>query len=440
MASVAGGAGACGDAITLAIASDRPIPTALDAVCVGVADRAASGGQFGQGYQLTGALATLPQTLRVEAGGASAAFAWVRGDRGGVPVASASAPVDFGGDVTLALPACAKGPAAAPAQIGAAVGPGGARLAASQGPGGEVIVAVTAGAAAIVGVTDRVLGVRAGPAVPAGAVVALLAVDIDGDCDDDIVVATAGAAPELWRRDGADFVDAGPVGAAPMAALAAADVDGDGDADLVLGGGSALELWRNDGGGDFTLDAAALAAAGRVTAVRAVALGDLDGDGVPDLVVGQAGGPLEAWLGQAGGAFLPADAAVPAVPLDVARLTLVDADGDFDPDLVVAVRGAAMRLYVDRDGRLEDQSFVRLPQPAPVANAVAVAGWDDGCEPDAVVASDAGGLELSGTPCGALASEGTAPSASYVVMVDLDGDGAVDAVLATPGGVVWLAR
>nr|MDQ3367205.1 VCBS repeat-containing protein [Myxococcota bacterium] len=166
------------------------------------------------------------------------------------------------------------------------------------------------------------------------------------------------------------------------------------------------------------------------------------GDTNPDLVVGQAGGPLAAWLGEPGGtgSFLPADAVVPPVPLDVVALTLADADGDFDPDLAVAVRGAGMRLYVDREGHLEDQSFVRLPQPAPRATAIAFGGWDTGCEPDAVIAAATESSALRGEPGGALVADAAGPGASDVVMVDLDDDGDLDAVLATPEGVRWFAR
>ena len=129
----------CDDAITLEVASDRPIPRSLDAICVGIADTREIGGHLGQLYRLQGALATLPQTLRVDPGRADSAFLWVRGDRGGVPVTYASAKSDFGGDVRIALDRCPVGRAGAPAPMGNPVGPARARLVASHGSGNLVV-------------------------------------------------------------------------------------------------------------------------------------------------------------------------------------------------------------------------------------------------------------------------------------------------------------
>ncbi len=418
---------ACNDAVVLTVGGDRPVPSALSSICLGVAG---GNGQFGRAYPLE----SLPQTLRIEPGSADSAFAWVRGDQAGVPVAAASAAVDFSGDVTLTLDRCVKGKSGAPTSRGSA-GPPNAHLVASQGAGGAVVVAITDTTAAIIDAKDGALVTADAPAPPGGAIVAAIAIDIDGDCDDDIVVATATVAPTIWRRDGAIFVAAGTIGNAPVAALTAVDVDGDGAVDLVMGAGKSLAVWRNDGSGTFVPAAGAITVPANLTDLAALAAGDLDGDGHPDLVAGQHGGPLTAWLGAAG-AFAQAPAIVPPVMLDVARLALVDADGDFDPDLVVAVAGAPLRLYIDRAGLLEDQSFVRLMPAPPVTTAFAIGGWDAGCEPDLVVS----GATWSGQPGGAFMREGDAPVASDAVLVDLDDDGALDAVLATTDGVTWLAR
>lgn len=431
----------CSDAILLEIAGDRPVPRAIDAICVGVADASLASPPFGRSYRLEGELAGLPQTLRLEPGGAEAAWAWVRGDRGGVPVASAGARLDFSRDVALTLDACVRGPAGAPRPIGSPAGPTGARLATSRGAGGVLVVAIGE-TTAILDAQGGALVATSAPEPPAGRIVDVVAADLDGDCDDDLLVATDGAPPALWRRDGVTFTAVGELGGAPIVAAVAADVDRDGAIDLITGAGGSLALWRNDGSGAFTHDGAALTGGGRLTSVTALAVGDLDGDGNPDLVVGQAGAPLRAWLGEPSGTgtFLAAEAAVPPVPLDVVRLALADADGDFDPDLAVAIGGAPMRLYVDREGRLEDQSFIRLPQPPPTAHAIALAGWDGGCEPDAVIASDAGAAALRGTPTGTFSVDASIPAATDVVLADIDDDGDLDALLSGAEGVTWLAR
>jgi hypothetical protein len=124
----------------------------------------------------------------------------------------------------------------------------------------------------------------------------------------------------------------------------------------------------------------------------------------------------------------------------VRALHFADADDDLVPDLAIAIAGAPMHLLVARGTKLEDQTPVRLPQPAPIANAVALGSWDGGCFTDAIIASGGESVVTSGDANGTLNPVAMAPAATDVVMVDLDDDGDLDTLLATDGGVVWLAR
>ena len=432
----------CDSAITLEVAGDRPVPRSLDAICIGIADADEDGGHLGQLYQLTGEIATLPQTLRVDPGRAGSGFLWVRGDRGGAPVTWTSTRTDFGGDVRLSLDKCPVGRAGAPSPKGEPIGPANARLVRSHGSG-NIVVAFGAEATIIDASGDK-LSMAAGPPLPAGNFVAAVALDVDGDCDDDLVVATDGAAPHVWRREHRSFTVGEPLSSGPQAALAAADVDHDGVMDLVTGVGASLSLWYNDGTGKFVLDDEDLKANGRVSSVRALVLGDVNADGNADLIVGQGGAPMTAWLGGVDGAFEENDGVVPAVPLDVISMILADADGDpnLDPDLAVSVRNKAAKLYLDREGQLEDQTFSRLPRdPAPpFANAIALGNWDDSrCYPDAIFAGTTESAALHGDK-DAFTIERALDAATDVVMIDLDEDGDLDAVLSTANGVRWLAR
>jgi VCBS repeat protein len=430
----------CSDAILIEVTGDRPIPTGIDAICLGVADTAAGGGQFGRVYALGGK--QLPQSLRVEPGGADAAYAWVRADRGGVPVLRAGRFVDFGNDIDLELASCPKGASGAPAVVGAPAGPADARLVASQGAGGELVVAIataTTDVQVLDGNSGALVATASSPR-PDGALVAAIAADVDGDCDDDLIIATDAAPPTIFRRTGTTFDGGTALGGGPVTAITAADVDADGAVDLITASATSLLLWRNDGAGSFGPDQPALVAGTKLTSAKALAVADVDANGAPDLVVGQTAAPMQAWLGDGSG-FQPNDAAIPPVPLDVARFEMVDADGDFDPDLAVASVAAGVRLYINRgDGLLQDQTHVFLGDTPIIAHALAIAGWDQGCPPDAAIASDAGGPALRGDQAGSLVPDGDLPPASDVVFVDVDDDGDLDAILATPEGVQWVAR
>ena len=437
LAAAALAAGGCGGGVTVTVDGDRAVPAELDALCLGVADRAAGGGSFGRTYLLEERLAGLPQTLAVEPGAADAATAWARGYRGGVAVASDRADLDFDGDVTLRLDRCPRAASGAAERAGGVAGAASA-LAASQGQGGTLVVAVASGGAQVVDV-DGDGGALVAEDAPALAGDAVLAVDADRDCDDDLAIA-AGGAVTVWRRDGRGFTAGARLDGAARA-LAAADVDHDGDQDLITAGGATATLWLGDGAGGFTAAAAgALAVGGALTAASALATGDLDGDGHADLVIGQASGPPRVFLGdQAGaGVLVPAPAVLPPVALDVRALVIADLDGDGDADLVAAVAGGPARLFVNRGGLLEQQGFVRLPD-SPAGGALAAGDWDGDCAADLVVAGGATML-LRGGADGVFAREAEVAGATAALLVDVDDDGDPDLVTSSASEVAWYRR
>jgi hypothetical protein len=122
------------------------------------------------------------------------------------------------------------------------------------------------------------------------------------------------------------------------AGTALGDVTGDGRPDLFLASVEApAALYRNDGGFRFTdvTVESGLDLAGRATTGAAMA--DVDGDGDVDLLVGTLGGPLLSYLNDGQGHFRDGTA---ASGLDsgfaATTLTLADVEGDGDLDLYVA--------------------------------------------------------------------------------------------------------
>jgi hypothetical protein len=180
--------------------------------------------------------------------------------------------------------------------------------------------------------------------------VAVEAADVTRDGYPDLLIATD-LAVAVWRNDGAGhFLDESfrlPHPGDALSTLRSADMDVDGDLDVLTGGGyddfvsPPDRLWLNDGTGLFTASAGFPAGEGLASAIE---LADVDGNGLPDVVVSNGseghlsvpGGADALLLNFGGGSFLPIAAFAaapfndPIIPSTGVRAGDMDSDGDLD--------------------------------------------------------------------------------------------------------------
>jgi hypothetical protein len=215
--------------------------------------------------------------------------------------------------------------------------------------------------------------------------------DVDGDGDDDLFVGGAmGQAGTLWLADGDHWREQpGPwqqdAACEDMGCLWL-DYDSDGDLDLFVASGGAERkagdpalrdrLYRNDGGGKFGRDEAALPDVRDSSGHAAAA--DFDRDGDLDLVV--AGrlvpgafpdAPKSRFYRNDGGRFVDVTAEfAPALQTAgmVTSILCTDVDADGNVDLLVAAHWQPIRLLRNDGGK-------RLVDATAAARLAAHAGW-----------------------------------------------------------------
>ncbi len=301
---------------------------------------------------------------------------------------------------------------------------------------------------------------------PGDALGTLLATtDLDGDGLAD-VFASAPGADETWLILGAEpGTPQSLVHGTGLAALAPldTDLDGDGASDWLLGtpddgGGAAVlvsdldqEVWRVTGTGSDRLGAAV------------AQVGDVDGDGVTDLLLGA---PGATWLAQDGGAaglvLGPGGSATTLADADAvffsndsgdrlgeALTGLEDIDGDGLPDLALGVPGlddagtdaGGLWLVVGTTTgavRLGDQGVLAHGESSwEEAGSVLLAGGDqdgDGLGDLWVGLPNRGTTSLSvGPPCRVSGTASGDAAGTALWSGDYDGDGALDLWLGAPG-------
>ncbi len=242
------------------------------------------------------------------------------------------------------------------------------------------------------------------PAPPAAAATAAFA-DLDHDGDLDLVV--AGSTVQLLQNNGSGvFTDitaaAGAGGEVAARAVAPADYDNRRDIDLLVLGRERLFVYRNMRNGTFRESAAdaGLAAAIQGSDLRALAVGDVNKDGYPDIFVGGGDGAGVLALSD-GQTRFKATAAPPAT----------------------AGARAAQFLDYDNDGVLD--LLALTPRGPRLLRNGGAAGWTDVTERAQLTAA---------------APDGPDGAAHAMALGDLDGDGDTDAVLRHPAGALRLLK
>ncbi len=255
-----------------------------------------------------------------------------------------------------------------------------------------------------------------------------------------------------WEVRTRHLLPALDVGSESLPAIA--DVDGDGDLDLVIGNKldpadpRTSRLYLVENVGDRHRPALRMKGALPITGRyhQAPAFGDLDGDGHPDLLLGQ-WGPRIGWYHVTAGRIEPVDTALVTITRGSNTTpTLGDLDGDGDLDLVVGESSGALNYYRNDGGtarpafKLVSDEWQRIHVGR--RSAPLLADLDGDGDLDLLVGSESDGLALflnTGTRFAARFERDSAfapavPSLAAPAAGDLDGDGDLDLVVGEVGG------
>ncbi|WP_284643350.1 FG-GAP repeat domain-containing protein [Paenibacillus silviterrae] len=192
-------------------------------------------------------------------------------------------------------------------------------------------------------------------------------------------------APEPLRQ-----TDGTPLAVGSYASVAAYDLNADGRPDLIIGSADGTLLAAYGEAGGRYSKPAPLRAGGqpiRAAGPVAAAVGDVTGDGIPDLVVGDGGGQVTLYKGQrstSGALAWLAGTPLVRVPAPFAAPSVRDMDGDGRADLVVGNLEGDLRVYLQtaqgdfrEAGTLQGASMNQLGSHALVGGHNSVPLWYD---------------------------------------------------------------
>lgn len=212
-----------------------------------------------------------------------------------------------------------------------------------------------------------------------------LLIDVDGDDDLDAVLAMELDENRLYINDGTGrFVWKKNVFSAvkhDTEHVRAADFNQDGHMDLIFVAEDDQnhELYFGNGDGSFKDMSSQLLARSEANGLD---VGDVNGDGLPDIVVGNSGekGQNFLWLNDADkpGQFMEANATLPQVNDATQSINLADVDGDGDLDMLVGNEVPPNRLLINNGNGVFSEGAEALELPVPLETRMVLAFDADG--------------------------------------------------------------
>ncbi|MHC5064351.1 MAG: FG-GAP repeat domain-containing protein [Planctomycetota bacterium] len=283
--------------------------------------------------------------------------------------------------------------------------------------------------------------------------------DVDGDSDLDLIVGNYESQNRLYINNGDfTFTDA-TVGNLPVESdktinLALEDVDGDGDLDLAVGNGGssggkfANRLYVNDGNGKFT-DVSSTQLPGHVDCTGEIILTDVDGDGDRDLIAATYHGQSRLSLNDSNGFFSDfTSTGMPIASYGTQSMTAGDVDGDGDPDLILGNEFTQNRLYRNNgSGIFADDTAGNMPSDSYDTGMILLGDVNGDAYPDMVLANGQFFVEPNllylndGSGLFTKAPAGDLPPGSDttygLALGDLDADGDLDLITGNTGVPGW---
>ena len=175
--------------------------------------------------------------------------------------------------------------------------------------------------------------------------------DVDNDGDLDIVVANYGDQDQCYLQNIDGSFTSNPIDSmarADSSVIMLRDVDGDGNLDIVIGNyGTANKVYLGHGDGNFggTLGAGVDIESGETDNTVSMSMGDIDSDGIIDLVTGNSGAHDKFYAGNGDGTF-KAGIVISNDTADTFYIKLDDFDNDGNLDIVRGKALAANTLYL----------------------------------------------------------------------------------------------